>query len=382
MAHYLEEESRTFNEFLLLPNLTSRECVPANVSLHTSLASHGCDEHPSILLRIPFVSAMMQAVSSVELAIALARHGGLCFLHHNQSVQAQAQQISQVKQSSVVSDPRQLLDARGRILVGGGINTHDFRTRVPALVSAEVDVLCVDSSDGYSEWQADTLRYVREFFPDIPVGGGNVVDSAAFEYLADAGASFVKVGIGGGSVSASRDHKGIGRGQASALRDVAAARDERAERTCEYIPICSDGGILLDSHMALALAMGADFLMLGRYFARFDQSPGRLVRLGSSYFKEYWGEGSPRALGIQPGKTMDGGTVYEEGAEGYVPYAGDLSGVLGSSVARIRATMIGCGALDLPSFRRHARIVRVSQQSFMENTHDIRLRERDEVRLA
>jgi IMP dehydrogenase/GMP reductase len=382
MAHYLDEESRTFNEFLLLPNLTRRDCVPMDIRLHTPLVRHARGEQPTLSLRMPLVSAIMQAVSSVEMAMSLARRGGLCFLHHRQPVESQARQVRAVKQLEVGRHPDQLLDAAGRYAVGAGINTHDFAERVPALAAAEVDVLCVDSSDGYSEWQADTLRYVRERFPDVPVGGGNVVDAAAFAYLADAGASFVKVGIGGGSVSTSRDHKGIGRGQASALRDVAQARDERFARTGEYIPICSDGGILLDYHMALALAMGADFLMLGRYFARFDQSPGRLVRLSNTYVKEYWGEGSPRARTAHLGGSTNGEEVFEEGVEGYVPYAGDIAVALDASLARIRATMIGCGVLDLPAFRRTARIVRVSQQSFLENTHGIRLREQDEMRLA
>lgn len=365
MATYLDEMSRTFNEFLLLPNHTPRDCLPSTVSLDTCLTRHRVGESAAITLRAPLLSAVMEAVASVEVARALGSAGGLSFLHHNQSAEDQAQQVGQVKNST-----------EGAI-AAAGINTHDFRERIPVLVAAGIDVLCVDSSDGHSAWQADVLRYAAEHFPGLPVGGGNVVDKEGFAFLADAGTAFVKVGIGGGSVSAARDHKGIGRGQASALREVAEARDALFERTGDYVPLVCDGGLLLDYHLVLALAMGADVLMLGRYFARFDQSPGRLVRLGQSYFKEYWGEGSPRGR-----RRHAGPAVHEEGAEGYVPYAGDLVTGVESSLARIRAAMVGCGARDLGALRDGARLVRVSQQSFLENTHHLRLRESDEVRLA
>ena len=168
----------------------------------------------------------------------------------------------------------ELLDASKRYVVGAGINTRDFKERVPALVEAGVDILCIDSSEGYSEWQKDTLEWIRETYGDtVKVGAGNVVDAEGFRFLADCGADFVKIGIGGGSICITREQKGIGRGQASAVIEVAKARDDYYKETGIYVPICSDGGIVYDYHMTLALAMGADFIMLGRYFARFDESP-------------------------------------------------------------------------------------------------------------
>ena len=153
-----------------------------------------------------------------------------------------------------------------------------------------------DSSDGFTEWQFETIKTIKEKYKDeVKVGGGNVVDREGFLYLAEAGADFIKVGIGGGSICITREQKGIGRGQATAVIEVAKARDEYYQRTGIYIPICSDGGIVHDYHIVLALAMGADFVMLGRYFARFDESPSRKIRQGMNYVKEYWGEGSNRA---------------------------------------------------------------------------------------
>ncbi|XVS67332.1 IMP dehydrogenase [Actinosynnema sp. CA-299493] len=484
--------SRTFNEFLLLPNRTTAECTPAKVDLGTPLVRHAVGGSSPIRLSAPFTSAIMQAVSSPRLAVALARSGGLSFLHHNQSVEHQADAVRFVKNFKagfVVSDttvrptdalrhlvglmkttghntaavtedgtphgrfvglvtsrdfhsdrhdldlpvadrmrtadtltcgkegitlseantllwedrldclpvvdgaghlqhlvfrsdyadhkqfPGAVVDAAKRFRVGAGVNTHDYRDRVPALVAAGADVLCLDSSDGYSDWQAEALRWVKREFPEVPIGAGNVVDGEAFRFLADAGADFVKVGIGGGSICITRDQKGIGRGQASAVMDVAEARDAYARSTGEYVPICSDGGLLHDYHMALAMAMGADFVMMGRYFARFDQSPGKKVRIGGSVFKEYWGEGSSRARNWQRYDQGEDKLHFEEGVDGYVPYVGDLGDALALTVAKIKATMASCGAATIPVFQSTARVTLVSEQSYQENAAAVAVRD-------
>lgn len=278
--------------------------------------------------------------------------------------------------------PGAVVDAAKRFRVGAGVNTHDYRDRVPALVAAGVDVLCLDSSDGYSDWQAEALRWVKREFPEVPIGGGNVVDGEAFRFLADAGADFVKVGIGGGSICITRDQKGIGRGQASAVMDVAEARDAYARRTGEYVPICSDGGLLHDYHMALAMAMGADFVMMGRYFARFDQSPGKKVRIGGSVFKEYWGEGSSRARNWQRYDQGEDKLHFEEGVDGYVPYVGDLGDALALTVAKIKATMASCGAATIPVFQSTARVTLVSEQSYQENAAAVAVRDNADTTLG
>ena len=234
--------------------------------------------------------------------------------------------------------PLELLDSKKRHIVGAGINTRDYAERVPALVNAGVDVLCIDSSEGYSEWQKITLAWIREHYGDsVKVGAGNVVDAAGFRFLAECGADFVKVGIGGGSICITREQKGIGRGQATAVIEVAKARDEYYKETGIYVPICSDGGIVYDYHMTLALAMGADFLMLGRYFARFDESPTNKVNINGNYMKEYWGEGSNRARNWQ--RYDLGGAQklsFEEGVDSYVPYAGSLKDNVTLTLNKVR----------------------------------------------
>lgn len=496
MAQYLNETSRTFSEYLLIPGLTTKDCVPNKVSLKTPLTKFKKGESSEIQLNVPFVSAIMQSVSDDNMAIALAKNGGLSFIFGSQSIADQAAMIRKVKNhksgfvvstanltqehtlkdvillkgktghstiaitddgtaegkllgivtsrdyrvsndsldkkvkdfmtpfSSLVTaqlgislneandiiwdhklnslpvidehnnfkffvfrkdyenhkdNPLELSDSDKRLVVGAGINTRDFKERVPALVEAGVDVLCIDSSDGFSEWQKETIQYIKtEFGDQVKVGAGNVVDRDGFLYLVEAGADFIKVGVGGGSICITRETKGIGRGQATALIEVADARDKYFEETGVYVPICSDGGIAQDYHMVLALAMGADFLMMGRYFARFDESPTRKLMVNGNYVKEYWGEGSNRARNWQRydmGDTADG-LKFEEGVDSYVPYAGTLKDNLAVTLGKIKSTMCSCGTLSIPLLKENAKITLVSSVSIVEGgAHDVIVKE-------
>ena len=274
-------------------------------------------------------------------------------------------------------NPDELLDEHKRYVVGAGINSRDYAERVPALIEAGADVLCIDSSEGFSDWQKFTLEWIRERYGDsVKVGAGNVVDAKGFRFLAECGADFVKVGIGGGSICITRETKGIGRGQATALIEVAAARDEYFKKTGVYVPICSDGGIVHDYHMTLALAMGADFLMLGRYFARFDESPNPRLMVNGQYVKEYWGEGSNRARNWQRydlgGKSS---LMFEEGVDSYVAYAGPLQDNVAKSLYKVKSTMCNCGALTIEELQQKARLTLVSATSIVEGGyHDVTLR--------
>ena len=271
-------------------------------------------------------------------------------------------------------NPNELLDQHKRYVVGAGINTRDYAQRVPALVEAGADVLCIDSSEGFSAWQQQTIAWIREHYGDsVKVGAGNVVDRDGFRFLADCGADFIKVGIGGGSICITRETKGIGRGQATALIEVCKARDEYFEETGIYVPVCSDGGIVHDHHITLALAMGADFVMLGRYFARFEESPSAKVNVGGTLMKEYWGEGSNRARNWQR-YDLGGATKlsFEEGVDSYVPYAGKLSDNVQTTLYKVKSTMCNCGALTIPELQQKAKLTLVSSTSIVEGgAHDV-----------
>ncbi len=491
MAKFLEEVSRTFSEYLLIPGLTTKACVPNLVNLRTPVVKFKKGEESSININIPFVSAIMQSVSDDGMAIALARNGGVSFIFGSQSIESQADMVRKVKNYKsgfVVSranltpehtladiialkaqtgfstfgitedgtshgkllgivtgrdyrstrddharkisefmtpfsrliygkhgislkeandliwdnklnalpiidedqhlchfvfrkdyeshkeHPLEIHDANKRLIVGAGINSRDYTERVPALLEAGVDVLCIDSSDGFSEWQKETLEYIKATYGEqVKVGAGNVVDRDGFMYLAEAGADFIKVGVGGGSICITREQKGIGRGQATALIEVAAARDEYFEKTGVYIPICSDGGIVQDYHMVLAMAMGADFLMMGRYFARFDESPTRKLLVGGNYVKEYWGEGSNRARNWQRYDMGGSETLkFEEGVDSFVPYAGKLKDNIEITLGKIKSTMCSCGVTDLKQLKANAKITLVSATSIVEGgAHDV-----------
>ena len=497
MAKILEDISRTFNEFLLLPNLTDERCIPSEVSLKTPLVKFKKGETPKYYANVPTVSAIMQSVSGKEMGIALAREGGVAFIYGSQSIESQAQMVRHVKKhkagfvksdSNVKSgtklrevielvektghstvtitedgtyngkfiglvtdkdyrvsrddmeapidnfmknkenlvyaeegvtlseandiiwenkigclpilssagnlkylvfrkdyedrknNPKSLLDDNKSYIVGAGIGTRDYAERIPALVEAGVDMICMDSSDGYSVWQKKTIDFVRENYGDnVKIGAGNVVDKEGFRYLAEAGADFIKVGVGGGSICITRETKGIGRGQASALIDVVAERDRYFEETGIYIPVCSDGGIVHDHHITIALALGADFVMMGRYFARFDESPTRVVKKGNGYVKEYWGEGSNRARNWQRyDMGGDKKLSFEEGVDSYIPYAGALKDNLAVTVAKIKSTMCNCGSVSIPEFHKKARLTLVSDVSISEGSaHDVILKEID-----
>ena len=500
MAHYYNEPSRTFNEYLLIPGYTSEDCIPANVSLKTPLVRFKKGEEPAITLNIPMISAIMQSVSNDTLAIALAKEGGMSFIYGSQSIEDEAAMVARVKNyksgfvvsaSNVTPDntladildlkarngfstvavtedggpngkllgivtsrdyrvsrmstdmkvrefmtpieklitapagtslkeandiiwehklnslpivdnannlmyfvfrkdyashkenPNEMLDSDKRYMVGAGINSRDYAERIPALLAAGVDCVCIDSSEGYSVWQQRTIEWVREHYGEtVKIGAGNVVDREGFRFLADAGADFVKVGIGGGSICITRETKGIGRGQATALIEVAAARDEYFEETGIYVPICSDGGIVHDHHMTLALAMGADFLMLGRYFARFDESPTPKLMVNGQYVKEYWGEGSNRARNWQRydlgGKTN---LMFEEGVDSYVTYAGSLHENVEKSLYKVKSTMCNCGVTTIPDLQREAKLTVVSSTSIVEGGyHDVTLRNTNSVK--
>lgn len=491
MAKIINEVSRTFNEYLIIPGLTTKECIPDKVDLKTPLVKFKKGESSRITLNTPFVSSIMQSVSDSGMAIALAKEGGVSFIFGSQPIEQQSEMVKLVKNykagfvesranitpgqtlkdvvelkdktgfstigvtddgssngiflgivtgrdyrlskdgldkkvkdfmtpianlvtgsigislteaNDIIWDnklnqlpildkeqrlqyfvfrkdyenhkeyPNELLDSHKRLIVGAGINTRDYKERVPALLESGVDVLCIDSSDGFSEWQKETVQYIKNNFDsNVVVGAGNVVDREGFLYLAEAGADFVKVGVGGGSICITREQKGIGRGQATALIEVADARDEYFEKTGEYIPICSDGGIVQDYHMTLALAMGADFLMMGRYFARFDESPTRKLLVGGNYVKEYWGEGSNRARNWQRYDMGGNDSLkFEEGVDSYVPYAGKLKDNLEITTGKIKSTMCSCGVLSIPDLQKESKITLVSSTSIVEGgAHDV-----------
>lgn len=494
MAFFYKEPSRTFSEYLLIPNYTSADCVPGNVTLKTPITKFKKPGQPKISMNIPLTSAIMQSVSDDKLAIALAKEGGISFIFCSQTIEQQTAMVARAKNfkagfvksdsnlliTSTLQDvlnlkkrtshstmpitddgtatgkllglvtdrdyrinkialntkisefmtpfdkliccrkgvslseandviwkhklncipiidnnqklchlvfrkdydshknnPNELLDNLKRYVIGAGVNTHDYEERIPALVEAGADILCIDSSEGFTEWQKRTIDFVRKNYGDsVKIGAGNIISKEGFNFLAKCDADFIKVGIGGGSICITRETKGIGRGQATALIEVAQERDKFFKENGIYIPICSDGGIVYDHHIALALAMGADFVMLGRYFSRFDESPTNKVIIDGTHMKEYWGEGSNRAKNWQRYDHKKGDKLaFEEGIDSYVPYAGSLHNNVQQTIFKIKSTMCNCGSLSIEQFQQNAKLTTVSATSIIEGgAHDVVLK--------
>ncbi len=265
--------------------------------------------------------------------------------------------------------PDELTDNRKRLFVGAALNTYDYMERAAALLEAGVDCLCLDSSDGYSKWQADAAKQLRKKYgSNIILGGGNIVSADAFRYMAtEAEVDFVKVGIGGGSICITREQKGIGRGQASAVMDVARERDKFLKENGIYIPICSDGGLNSDTQVIIALAMGADFVMMGKYFAMTEESPTAKIGHKGRLYKPYWGEGSNRARNWQRYKQSEAEQlIFEEGVDAYVPYSGTLSDKMEVSLVKLKSTMCNVGVLSLKEMHEKAQLTKVSEMTVVE----------------
>lgn len=505
MARLISKEpSRTFNEFLILPNEAKKEHKPENVVLKTPLVKFKKGQKPKLSLNIPLTSAIMQSVSTPSLAIPLAKEGGLSFIFGSQPIEEEVKMVKEVKSfkagfvtsdtnlkpdntiadairlrektghstiaitdngkanglflgmltskdfnpdkcdfSAPVKDfmtpfsnsfvfvekkngvknisleeandkiwnnkinclpiiseergllylvfrkdydehkanPNELVDKNKRLLVGAGINTWDYEERVPALIEAGADILCVDSANGHREYQKETIQFIKnEFGNSVSVGGGNVVTTKGFDYLVNAGVDFVKVGIGGGSICITREQKGIGRGQATAVMEIAKHRDKLYKETGLYMPICSDGAISQDYHVGLACTMGADFVMIGSRFAGFDESPGQLKVVDSAYVKEYWGEGTKKAknwmrYAFSPEDISEAEkriTVFEEGIESYVPYAGKLKDNVQVTIRKLKETMCDCGSLTIKEFQKKTWLTLVSPNAIKEGgAHDV-----------
>ncbi len=272
--------------------------------------------------------------------------------------------------------PLQVVDEHKRLLSVAAINTHDHAERVPALVQAGVDAVAIDSSDGFSVFQHDTIRWIVERHPALPIIGGNIITAAGFRYLAEAGANAIKVGMGGGSICITQEQKGTGRGLATSILEVAAERDRYHEETGRYLPLIADGGIVTSKDMVIAMAMGADVIMAGRWFARMEESPTEKVNLGGRVMKPYWGEGSAKAQEWRNQRYHQG--KFVEGVEGFVDYAGTLADNLAPALAKIMASMSSCGAASVTELHRVAELELVSALSIREGkVHDIKMTPRE-----
>ena len=483
MAQIASTISHSLKEYRLLPRLTAADGDALHVSLETRLCRRGDDY---LHLRTPFLSAAMQAVTSVEMAIAMAQLGGMGVFTVSQDVEEQCSKVDAVKRFKagfqtdimtlspeqpireviriinetdyttfpvtdtgvfhgklvgIITDkdfderydhgclvsermktdiqvgtdidslkaanqlmieygrgflpivssegtlisvvfkkdldkhirhPSSTEDIQKRLVVGAAVSTHpEDRERVQALVEHQIDVIVIDASDGYTEYQNEMLTWIKSQH-EVPVIAGNAVTRDGFKYLVESGADAVKIGMGIGSGCTTQTVKATGRGQGTAVMEVAGARDEYAKTSGIYIPLVADGSIQGPADMIIALSLGADTLMMGNMLARFTESQGDLVRNASGdLVKEYWMEGSKKAHNYRRYAQL-AETFFEEGIVGQVPHAGSIYDKFPTIKQMIRSGMATAGCRTIDELHQDAILELQSPVSLQDSgIHDI-----------
>ncbi|SFA54668.1 inosine-5'-monophosphate dehydrogenase [Parageobacillus thermantarcticus] len=471
------KEGLTFDDVLLIP--AKSDVLPRDVDVTTKLSE-------TLQLNIPIISAGMDTVTEAEMAIAMARQGGLGIIHKNMSIEQQAEQVDKVKRSErgvitdpffltpehqvydaehlmskyrisgvpivnnekeqklvgiitnrdlrfiqdystkisdvmtkenlitapvgttleeaekilqkykveklplvdengvlkglitikdiekVIEFPNSAKDAKGRLLVGAAVGvTADTMIRVKKLVEANVDVIVVDTAHGHSKGVLETVRKIREQYPDLNIIAGNVATAEATRDLIEAGANIIKVGIGPGSICTTRVVAGVGVPQITAIYDCAT------EARKHGVPIIADGGIKYSGDIVKALAAGAHAVMLGSLLAGVSESPGETEIYQGRRFKVYRGMGSVAAM--EKGSKdryfqEDNKKFVPEGIEGRVPYKGPLADTIYQLVGGLRAGMGYCGTRNLEELREKTQFIRMTSAGLREShPHDVQI---------
>ncbi len=355
----------TFDDVLLVPAYS--QVVPAKVKLHTQLT-------PKIKLNIPICAAAMDTVCEEKMALALAKLGGIGFIHKNMTIDDQALMVANIKKLKV--DPQETMaaiDDKGRYLVGAAVGVSEQTLdRVAALVKAEVDIISVDSAHGHSKGVIDAVRAIRQMYPELDIIGGNIVTAQAAIDLVYAGASVVKVGVGPGSICTTRVVAGVGVPQLTAVNDVF-----QVARTYK-IGVIADGGIKLSGDIVKALAAGSDCVMLGGLLAGCDEAPGDIIMINERKYKSYVGMGSLSAM--QRGSSdryFQGGKkelskLVPEGIEAMVAYKGSVIDVVYQMMGGLRSGMGYCGCETVSDLKDKAQFVSISSAGLKEShPHDV-----------
>jgi IMP dehydrogenase len=353
----------TFDDVLVIPGFA--DFMPNETDLSCRISRH-------VRLKLPIVSAAMDTVTESAMAIAMARAGGLGFVHRNMTTERQVEEIRKVKESmvDVALHPDAALDAQGRLLVGAAIGPGGAVERATALIAAGADLLAIDTAHGHSKNVIDAIRDLKAAHPGVDVIAGNVATGAAAEALIAAGADGVKVGVGPGSICTTRVVAGAGVPQISAIQWAAAVCKKHG------VPVIADGGLQFSGDLVKAIAAGADAVMLGSLLARTKESPGQEILLGGRMYKEYRGMGSIGALSNEGNdryaKSGVGGPVVPEGIEGRIPLTGTVDDLLVQLVGGLRKGMGYAGLRTIEALSTQAQLVRITGAGVREShPHDI-----------
>ena len=355
----------TFDDVLLAPQFS--EVLPSAVDPSTELVA-------GFRLTTPILSSAMDTVTEARMAIAMARAGGLGFIHKNLSVEAQAAEVHRVKAwRSTTAEPNDSFatrDAKGQLAVGAAVGVGaDREARLRALGEAGADVVVIDTAHGHTRTVLDAVAATRRAFPSLRLVAGNVATAEATAALIDAGAEAIKVGIGPGSICTTRVVAGVGVPQVTAILSCASVAGPRR------VPLIADGGVRYSGDIVKALAAGASTVMIGSLLAATDEAPGEVIERAGVKLKRYRGMGSLGAM--QKGSAdryFQAGAqkLVPEGVEGLVALSGDVAAVLFQLAGGLRSGMGYLGAANLRELRDKARFVRVSDAGVREShAHDL-----------
>lgn len=367
---YLFPPSLTFDDILLLPGYAGFS--RSKIGLSTRLTRN-------ISLRIPLVSAPMDTVTESELAIALGRLGGIGIIHRNLPADLQVKEVKKVLAE--------------KLMVGAAVGAgKGFEDRVDALVRAKVTVLVVDSAHGFSKQVIDATRYIKQKYPKLQVIAGNIATYDGGIALIEAGADGLRVGMGPGAICTTRVISGMGVPQVTALLEVTKAAREF------NVPVIADGGIKYSGDMVKALALGAETVMMGSFFASCKEAPGEKVELTREQvphrfqsifekdkktylFKSYRGMGSIGAMtqgasikseGEFHGKDYKDRVLVAEGVEGFVPVKGGVKDLVDQAIGGVKSGLYYIGAENLEELRSNAKFTKITQASLTEShPHDV-----------
>ena len=263
-------------------------------------------------------------------------------------------------------------DVHGRLLVGAAVTVgHDTYERTSKLIEAGVDVIVVDTAHGHSQGVINTVKKMREQYPELNIIAGNVATGEATRDLIEAGADAVKVGIGPGSICTTRVVAGIGVPQISAIYDCASVARSYG------IPIIADGGIKYSGDITKAIAAGADAVMVGSLLAGTEESPGEIEIYQGRSFKVYRGMGSIAAMKSGSSERYfqeQNKKLVPEGIEGRVAYRGSLSEIVFQLIGGLRAGMGYCGARNILDLQTNTQFIRITGAGLREShPHDVHI---------
>ena len=344
-------EALTFDDVTLVPKYS--EILPSEVDTTTTLSK-------KFKLKIPLISSAMDTVTESQMAIAMAKAGGIGIIHRNFNIVDQIKEIKKVKSK--------------KLLVGAavGAGPQEF-SRANAIVKEGVDLIVVDTAHGHTKKVGDIIKKIKKIKKkNTLLCAGNIASSDAANFLSKLGVDIIKVGIGPGSICTTRLVAGIGMPQLSAIMEVKKGLKNK------NIKIIADGGIKFSGDIAKALAAGADAVMIGSLFAGTDETPGKIIKKRGSFFKVFRGMGSVGAMNKGSAdryfqkKQSDKSKYVPEGVEGFVKYKGPVNKIIFKLIGGLKSSMGYLGSKKIVNLRSKPRFVKITKAGFYESmVHNI-----------